>query len=106
MHWKEEQYSASTLNEAAANGTTLVCDDFAKLVNDSAIEIIIEATGNPVVAADHILAAFARGKHVVSATVELDSFCGVALAQSAKSAGVVYSMAFGDQKSFRRFPDC
>ncbi len=97
VHWKEERYSATSLEEAARNGTTHICDEFTHLVADPAIELIVEATGNPVVAADHILAAFAQGKHVVSATVELDSFCGLALARAAKSAGVVYSMAYGDQ---------
>ena len=97
VHWSEEQYSASSLDAAAANGTTFVCDSYEAIVQHPAIDIIVEATGNPVVAADHILAAFANGKHVVSATVELDSFGGLAVAREAKSAGVTYSMAFGDQ---------
>ena len=97
VHWSEEQYSANSLDSAAANGTTFVCDSYEAVVQHPAIDIIVEATGNPVVAADHILAAFANGKHVVSATVELDSFAGLAVAREAKSAGVIYSMAFGDQ---------
>ncbi|MEO0909671.1 MAG: Gfo/Idh/MocA family oxidoreductase [Pseudomonadota bacterium] len=97
VHWSEEQYSASSLDAAVAGGTTFVCDSYEAVVQHPAIDIIVEATGNPVVAADHILAAFANGKHVVSATVELDSFAGLAVAREAKSAGVTYSMAFGDQ---------
>jgi predicted homoserine dehydrogenase-like protein len=34
---------------------------------------------------------------VVNVTVEADAFCGPLLAQRAKEAGVVYSLAFGDQ---------
>ncbi|MEM9277155.1 MAG: Gfo/Idh/MocA family oxidoreductase [Pseudomonadota bacterium] len=97
VHWTEEQYSASSLDAAVTNGATHVCDDYRQLVKHPAIDIIVEATGNPVVASDHVLAAFANGKHVVSATVELDSFAGLALAREARSAGVIYSMAFGDQ---------
>ncbi|MEO0327526.1 MAG: Gfo/Idh/MocA family oxidoreductase [Pseudomonadota bacterium] len=97
VHWQDARYLAASLDEAAAKGTTHVCDDYTKLVQHPAVNIIIEATGNPVVAADHILAAFENGKHVVSATVELDSFAGLAVARQAHSAGVIYSMAFGDQ---------
>ncbi len=97
VHWTPEQYGAGSLDEAARNGNTHVCDSMEMLVSHPAIDIIVEATGNPVVAANHVLAAFAAGKHVISATVELDSFCGLAVANAAKSAGVIYSMAFGDQ---------
>jgi predicted homoserine dehydrogenase-like protein len=41
--------------------------------------------------------AFAHGKHVVNVTVEADAFCGPLLAKKAADAGVVYSLAFGDQ---------
>jgi len=96
-HWAEEQYSASSLDDAAKHGSTHVGDDVDALVSHPAIEIIVEATGNPIVAADHILMAFSQGKHVVSATVELDSFAGLAVAREAEKAGVIYSMAYGDQ---------
>jgi len=59
--------------------------------------MIVECTGNPIVAVDHHLAAFGNGKHVISATVEADALCGSALATHARQAGVLYSMAFGDQ---------
>ncbi|MEZ5870774.1 MAG: Gfo/Idh/MocA family oxidoreductase [Nitratireductor sp.] len=97
VHWTAEQYGASSLDAALRDGNTHVGESVEALVRYPAIEIIVEATGNPVVAAEHVLAAFANGKHVISATVELDSFCGLAIANAAKSAGVIYSMAFGDQ---------
>ncbi|MEO8718961.1 MAG: SAF domain-containing protein, partial [Burkholderiales bacterium] len=43
------------------------------------------------------LEAFRQGKHVVMVTVEADAFCGPLLAQKAAAAGVVYSLAYGDQ---------
>jgi len=61
------------------------------------IDIIVECTGNPIVAVQHLTAAFSAGKNVISATVEADALCGAALAREARQAGVVYSMAFGDQ---------
>jgi len=76
---------------------TSISDDWQKLVSHPDIDIVIEATGNPVAAVEHILGAFRHGKHVVNVTVEADAFCGPILAQKAKQAGVVYSLAYGDQ---------
>jgi predicted homoserine dehydrogenase-like protein len=74
-----------------------VSDDWQGLVSNPRIDIIIEATGNPVAAVEHALAAFRHGKHVVMVTVEADAFCGPMLAKRAQEAGVVYSLAYGDQ---------
>ena len=54
-------------------------------------------TGNPPAAVSHALKAFAAKKHVVMVTVEADAFCGPLLARRAAQAGVVYSLAYGDQ---------
>jgi predicted homoserine dehydrogenase-like protein len=59
--------------------------------------VVVESTGAPVAAVDHILRAFAHGKPVVNVTVEADAFCGPLLARRAAEAGVLYSLAFGDQ---------
>jgi predicted homoserine dehydrogenase-like protein len=74
-----------------------ITEDWQKLVSNPQVDIVIEATGNPIAAVDHILGAFHHGKHVVNVTVEADCFCGPVLAQKAKEAGVVYSLAYGDQ---------
>ena len=97
VHWTPEQYGASSLDDAAKSGTTHVLESAEKLVTHPAVDIVVEATGNPVIAVDHLLMAFANGKHAISATVEADAVCGAALAKRAKDAGVIYSMAFGDQ---------
>jgi predicted homoserine dehydrogenase-like protein len=76
---------------------TPISDDWEKLVADPEVDIIIEATGNPPAAVEHALAAFRNGKHVVMVTVEADAFCGPLLARKAAEAGVVYSLAYGDQ---------
>ncbi len=61
------------------------------------VDVVIEATGNPAVGIRHALAAFEAGKHIVMVNVEADVLAGAALAKRARSAGVVYSMAYGDQ---------
>jgi predicted homoserine dehydrogenase-like protein len=67
------------------------------VVQDPRIEVVVECTGHPIAAVDHCLQAFAHGKHVVNVTVEADAFCGPLLAKKAQEAGVVYSLAYGDQ---------
>ncbi|MBV8029937.1 MAG: Gfo/Idh/MocA family oxidoreductase [Betaproteobacteria bacterium] len=76
---------------------TPVSEDWKKLVSSPQVDIVIEATGNPMAAVEHALEAFRNGKHVVMVTVEADAFCGPLLARKAKEAGVVYSLAYGDQ---------
>ncbi len=95
--WQDERTQARSLDDAVKSGTTHVGDDWQALVRHPAIDVIVECTGNPVAAVDHCLEAFARKKHVVNVTVEADAFCGPLLARKAAEAGVVYSLAFGDQ---------
>jgi predicted homoserine dehydrogenase-like protein len=95
--WKAEQYGAASLDAALAQGTTHLSDDWEALVRHPQVEIIVECTGNPLAAVEHCLAAFRHGKHVVNVTVEADALCGPLLARRAAGAGVVYSLAYGDQ---------
>ena len=95
--WSAERTVASGIDAAIAAGTTHVGDDWQALVRHPAIDVVVECTGHPVAAVDHCLEAFAHGKSVVNVTVEADAFCGPLLALRAQQAGVVYSLAFGDQ---------
>ena len=95
--WPEGSTQARTLDQALREGNTCVSDDWRALVEHPALDVLVECTGSPPHAVDHILHAFAHGKHVVNVTVEADAFCGPLLAQRAAAAGVVYSLAFGDQ---------
>ena len=95
--WKPEQYGATSLDHALKSGQTHLSDDWKKLVAHPAIDIVIEATGNPPAAVEHALFCFKNKKNVVMVTVEADAFCGPLLARKAVEAGVVYSLAYGDQ---------
>ncbi len=95
--WTAERVQAPSLDAALADGRTHVGDDWQALVRHPAIDVVVECTGHPIAAVDHCLEAFANGKHVVNVTVEADAFCGPLLAKRAAQAGVVYSLAFGDQ---------
>jgi predicted homoserine dehydrogenase-like protein len=95
VDWPEE-LMAPDIASALANRTTTIVADSAVLF-DSDIDVIVEATGNPIVGVAHALRAIETGKHIIMVTVEADALAGPALAARAAAAGVVYSMAYGDQ---------
>ncbi len=64
---------------------------------DSRVEVVVEATGSPPAGIAHARAAIAAGKHIVMVNVEADVLAGPLLAEEARAAGVVYSLAYGDQ---------
>ena len=64
---------------------------------DREIDVVIDATGDPPAGIAHALAAAEHGKHIVMVNVEADVLAGPLLAERCRKAGVVYSMAYGDQ---------
>jgi predicted homoserine dehydrogenase-like protein len=95
--WQAERTAASSVQQALKTGSTWITEDWQAVTREPSIDIVVECTGNPVAAVDHCLDAFAHGKHVVNVTVEADAFCGPLLARKAQQAGLIYSLAFGDQ---------
>jgi predicted homoserine dehydrogenase-like protein len=95
--WPAERIAAASLGEAVDHGTTWVGDDARALIAHPALEVAIDATGHPPAGIAHALAAIANGKHIVMVNVEADVLAGPLLAQKARAAGVVYSLAYGDQ---------
>jgi predicted homoserine dehydrogenase-like protein len=64
---------------------------------DPDVEVVIEATGSPPAGITHARAAIAAARHIVMVNVEADVLAGPLLAEEARAAGVVYSLAYGDQ---------
>ena len=95
--WPENQLTAPSLEDAAHTQTIHITDDFHHLVASPFIDIIIEATGDPVAAVEHIVAAFEHQKDVINVTVEADAYCGAGLSKRADKKGCLYSLAYGDQ---------
>lgn len=71
--------------------------DAGALVNIPNIDVIVECTGVPEVGARVCLAAIESGKHIVNMNVETDATVGYVLQRKAKQAGVVYTLAAGDE---------
>src|SRR5579859_3665930 len=83
--------------DEARSAATTFTDDSARAIAGGAMDVIVEATGNPAVGIRHARAAIAAGKHIVMVNVEADVLAGPLLAEEARKAGVIYSLAYGDQ---------
>jgi predicted homoserine dehydrogenase-like protein len=64
---------------------------------DDGVEVVVEATGDPAAGIAHALAAIEARKPVIMVNVEADALAGPWLAAKARAAGVIYSLAYGDQ---------
>ena len=95
--WEKEVFAAPSLGDAYKSRRTHVTADANALIGFPDIEVIVEATGVPEAGIRHALLAIAHGKHIVMVNVEADALAGPLLARKAKEAGVVYSLAWGDQ---------
>lgn len=95
--WPDALYAASSLDDAHVKRATFVTENADALIADPRIEVIVEATGVPGAGIAHCLKAIQHGKHIVMVNVEADAVAGPLLARKAKAAGVVYSLAWGDQ---------
>ena len=95
--WPNASYAAASFADAHKQRTTVITDNAESLIVDPRIEVIVEATGVPEAGIRHALQAIAHGKHIIMVNVEADAVAGPLLAAKAKAAGVVYSLAWGDQ---------
>lgn len=95
--WPDEAFAAPSLQDAWQSRRTHVTDDSASLIAMPEIDVVVEATGDPKAGIRHALSAIAQGKHIVMVNVEADALAGPLLARKAQAAGLVYSLAWGDQ---------
>jgi predicted homoserine dehydrogenase-like protein len=95
--WDDAASAAPSLGDAVRQRGTHITADAEALLAFPDIEVIVEATGVPAAGIRHASGAIAHGKHVVMVTVEADALAGPLIAAKAKAAGVVYSLAWGDQ---------
>jgi predicted homoserine dehydrogenase-like protein len=72
-------------------------DDASVLLAADDVEVVVEATGHAPAGIGHARGAIRNGKHIVMVNVEADVLAGPLLAREAARAGIVYTMAYGDQ---------
>ena len=95
--WESDRFAAANFDEARKNGTTCITDDAMGVIESGSVEVLIDATGDPVVGVRHALAASDNGLHMIMVNVEADVLAGPLLAERARAAGTVYTLAYGDQ---------
>ena len=81
--WPDEQYAANSIDDALKHGRTIVTDNADALITHPAIEVIIEATGDPGAGIRFAMKAIENGKHIVMVNVEADAVAGPILARKA-----------------------
>lgn len=89
--------SIAALEQAIAAGMPAITDDARLVCAATGVDVIVELTGAVEFGAEVALEAFAHGKHVVTLSAELDGTLGTILQQYARKAGVLLSVADGDQ---------
>ncbi|KAK5710452.1 hypothetical protein LTR15_012963 [Elasticomyces elasticus] len=96
--YPEDAYDVSiSLDEGIKANKTAITTDSAALIANPDIDVILEVTGSPAAGIRHALLCCEYKKHIVMINVEADVLAGPLLARRAKEAGIIYSMAYGDQ---------
>lgn len=95
--WSADEIATGSLAQARAKGAIWVTSSGFDLIAVEGLEVVVEATGDPAAGVCHALACCDAGRHVVMVNVEGDALAGPLLAQRAADAGIVYSLAYGDQ---------
>lgn len=84
--WSEEQLAKTNFYSSTQ-----------AMIDAGGIDVLVESTGNPMAGIAHAKMAIANKIHIVMVNVEADVLAGGILAKEAREAGIVYSMAYGDQ---------
>ena len=95
--WAAEQYGAQSWDQARNTGATFITDDADAMIASDHVDIVIDATGSPAAGIHHAVLCCKHGKHIIMVNVEADVLAGPYLAKKAAEAGIIYSMASGDQ---------
>ena len=90
--------SLSKAKVAMDRGKRVIVED-ASILTQCPIDVVVDVTGVPAVGAFVAYHSILNGKDVVMVNVEADVLVGPILKRLADSAGVVYTLADGDQPS-------
>ncbi|MER0236738.1 SAF domain-containing protein [Fulvimarina sp. MAC8] len=95
--WDVDSVLAASFEDALSTGRTMITEDYEALIKASGLDVVIDATGSPAAGIRHALLAAEEGRHIVMVNVEADVLAGPYLVKKFDEAGLVYSMAYGDQ---------
>ncbi|ETN40640.1 uncharacterized protein HMPREF1541_04919 [Cyphellophora europaea CBS 101466] len=86
-----------SLSDGIASRKTILTTSAADMIAHPSLDVVLECTGIPSAGVAHTLLCCEHKKHIVMINVEADVLAGPLLARRAREAGIVYSMAYGDQ---------
>jgi predicted homoserine dehydrogenase-like protein len=95
--WPAAALQAKSVGDARRGGGVFCTDETDRVIAHGDIDVVIDATGNAAAGIRHVLACCEHGKHIIMVNVEADALAGPLLARKAREAGIVYSLAYGDQ---------
>jgi predicted homoserine dehydrogenase-like protein len=84
-------------DKAVSNGKKVATTNYRAAIAPPQIQAVIDATGSPEMGARITLDCINNKKHIVMMNVECDITIGPILKQMANNAGIVYSLAAGDE---------
>jgi predicted homoserine dehydrogenase-like protein len=82
---------------AIADGKVALATDWRLAPRLAPVQAIIDATGSPDLGVSIALECIAQKKHIVMMNVECDVTVGAVLNRKAQAAGVIYTLAAGDE---------
>ncbi|OJJ54873.1 hypothetical protein ASPSYDRAFT_72171 [Aspergillus sydowii CBS 593.65] len=94
---KYDETCTMSVSNGIKSGQTVITTDSTALIATPEIDVVLEVTGSPAAGVRHALLCCEHKKHIVMVNVEADVLCGPLLARRAQEAGIIYSMAYGDQ---------
>ena len=89
----------SAFDQALRDGRMAITQDAQLVCRSDLIDVVVDATGKPVVGAEIGMSAMEHGKHLVMMNVEADVTIGAYLKHEADRRGVIYSLGAGDEPS-------
>lgn len=92
-----ETNSIDEAEAAVAGGKSVATTDYRIATALSSVDAVIDATGSTEMGAKVALETINNGKHIIMMSVECDITIGPILRRLADNAGVVYSLAAGDE---------
>lgn len=95
--WPAARGEATSFEQALRRGSLHITESAEDLIAADGLEVVIDATGVPAAGIEHVLACCTYKRHIVMVNVEADALAGPLLARKAREAGIVYSLAYGDQ---------
>ena len=94
---QDRSITRQKISDAINEGKIIVTDNIGELTGIEELDVVFDSTGNPEAGAQISFSAISNRKHMVTFNVEADTTIGPLLRKMADNAGIVYTVAAGDE---------